>query len=124
MAGLLSEMAGRHARSVGPDVAGLMPALQKFIPPAEAFDHMQYSAFANSQLHRLLRRRIDTIIVTGSETDVCVLLSVLMAVDLGYRVTIARDGTCSSSDETRDALWSLQKAVRRPNRAVRCRRDH
>jgi nicotinamidase-related amidase len=88
----------------------LMPALQNFMPPARAFNRMQYSAFANGQLHRLLRRRnIDTIIVTGSETDVCVLSSVLMAVDLGYRVIIARDGTCSSSDETHDALLSLYR---------------
>ena len=35
----------------------LMPALQTFMPPAEAFDRMQYSAFANGgQLHRLLRQ--------------------------------------------------------------------
>ena len=30
-------------------------------------------------------------IVSGSETDVCVLATVLDAVDMGYRVIIARD---------------------------------
>jgi nicotinamidase-related amidase len=29
--------------------------------------------------------------VTGSETDVCVLATVLDAVDLGYRVIVVRD---------------------------------
>ena len=38
-------------------------------------------------------------IVSGSETDVCVLATVLDAVDMGYRVIIARDAVCSSSDE-------------------------
>jgi nicotinamidase-related amidase len=67
-----------------------------------------YSAFANGQLHTMLRRQgIDTIILTGSETDVCVLSSALSAVDLGYRVVVARDAVCSSADETHDALIRL-----------------
>lgn len=86
----------------------LVPPLQKFVPPAETFDRMQYSAFTSGGLHTRLRQRdIDTIIVTGSETDVCVLSSVLTAVDLGYRVIVARDAICSSSDQTHDALLDL-----------------
>ena len=46
-------------------------------------------------------------IVTGSETDVCVLATVLGAVDLGYRVIVVRDAVCSSSDEGHDALMTL-----------------
>ena len=88
----------------------LVPALQRHVPPAGIFDRMQYSAFANGGLHTFLRRRgIDTIIVTGSETDVCVLSSVLAAVDLGYRVVVARDAICSSSDESHDALLGLYR---------------
>lgn len=37
----------------------------------------------------------------------CVLSTVLDAVDLGYRVVIATDAICSSSDETHDALLKL-----------------
>jgi nicotinamidase-related amidase len=45
---------------------------------------MQYSTFACGRLRPFLReRRVDTVIVTGSETDICVLSSVLSAVDLG-----------------------------------------
>jgi len=33
--------------------------------------------------------------------------SVLAAVDLGYRIIVARDAVCSSSDETHDALIKL-----------------
>lgn len=46
-------------------------------------------------------------IVTGSETDVCVLATVLDAVDLGYRVIVVRDAVCSSSDEGHEALLEL-----------------
>jgi nicotinamidase-related amidase len=88
----------------------LVPALQHYVPPAELFDRMQYSAFANGRLHAFLRHRgIDTIVITGSETDVCVLSSVLTAVDHGYRVIIARDAICSTSDESHDALLGLYK---------------
>ena len=63
------------------------------------------SAFGNPQLHQHLREcQIDTLIVSGSETDVCVLSSILAAADYGYRVIIAEDAVCSSSDEGHEAL--------------------
>jgi nicotinamidase-related amidase len=73
-------------------------------------DKMVYSAFANGRLHADLRaRQCDALIVSGSETDVCVLSSVLAAVDLGYRVILAADAVCSSSDESHDALIGLYR---------------
>ena len=45
--------------------------------------------------------------ITGAETDVCVLAAVMDAVDHGYRVVLAKDALCSSSDETHDALMTL-----------------
>lgn len=44
---------------------------------------------------------------TGSATDVCVLATVLGAVDRGYRVVVATDAICSSADETHDASVRL-----------------
>jgi nicotinamidase-related amidase len=49
----------------------------------------------------------DGLIVTGSETDVCVLATVLGAVDLGYRVIPVRDEVCSSSDAGHDAMMQI-----------------
>lgn len=93
-----------------PRLLELMPELQRFVPPAVVFDKLVYSAFANGQLHAELRaRQCDTLIVSGSETDVCVLSSVLGAVDHGYRVILAADAVCSSSDESHDALTDLYR---------------
>lgn len=43
-------------------------------------------------------------LVSGGETDVCVLATVLGAVDAGFRVIVATDALCSSVDETHDAI--------------------
>jgi nicotinamidase-related amidase len=64
--------------------------------------------FFEPDLPALLRRRgTESLVITGAETDVCVLAAVLDAVDFGYRVVLATDALCSSSDETHDALLTL-----------------
>ena len=60
----------------------IVPALSHLIPPATVIDKPVYSAFAESGLAAFLHdKSVDTLIVTGSETDVCVLATVLDAVD-------------------------------------------
>lgn len=82
----------------------LVPELARFAPPAQVVDKTRYSAFVSSQLTAVLRHRnADALIITGGETDVCVLSTALSAVDLGWRVIIVRDAICSSSDQTHDA---------------------
>lgn len=86
----------------------LMPPLGALCPPATLIDKTRYSAFAEPRLIEHLRRReADAVIVSGSETDVCVLACVLDAVDIGYRVIVARGAICSSSDEGHDMLMRL-----------------
>jgi len=86
----------------------LLPELLELIPPAQVVDKHFYSPFTEPQLHRDLQDRgIDSIVITGGETDVCVLAAVLDAVDLGYRVVVASDALCSVSDEAHDNLLQL-----------------
>lgn len=93
---------------IDPEQLELMPPLRALVPPARVVDKTRYSAFAGSTLHaRLTARNVDTLIVTGSETDVCVLSTVLDAVDYGYRVIVVRDGVCSSSDAGHDASMAV-----------------
>ena len=62
----------------------IVSPLSRRIPPATVIDKPAYSAFAESGLATFLREKdVDTLIITGSETDVCVLATVLDAVDLG-----------------------------------------
>jgi nicotinamidase-related amidase len=91
-----------------PRLLDLLPPLARLAPPATVIDKTRYSAFAESGLHAHLRvRGVDSLIITGSETDVCVLATVLGAVDHGYRVILVRDAVCSSSDEGHDTLLGL-----------------
>ena len=91
-----------------PRLLELLPSLARLSPPAAVIDKTRYSGFAEPNLlAHLWQRGADGLIVTGSETDVCVLATVLGAVDLGYRVILVRDAVCSSSDEGHDALLQV-----------------
>lgn len=86
----------------------LIPSLARLVPPAAVIDKRVYSPFMEPALLNLLRqRRTDAIVISGAETDVCVLAGVMSAVDLGFRVILAADALCSSSDATHDALLTL-----------------
>jgi nicotinamidase-related amidase len=88
----------------------LVPALARFAPPAAVIDKPGYSAFVGSSLASFLTdKAVATLVVTGAETDVCVLASVLDAVDLGFRVVIVEDALCSSSDAGHDALMTMYR---------------
>ncbi len=82
-----------------PKMLDLLSPLATLSPPATVINKTRYSAFSEPHLYRhLLKREADGLIVTGSETDVCVLATVKRAVDLSYRVILVRDAVCSSSD--------------------------
>jgi nicotinamidase-related amidase len=95
---------------VDPGLIDLLPPLAGFAPPAQVIDKTHYSAFALSTLaEHLVARSADALIVTGAETDVCVLATVLAAVDRGFRVVVVTDGVCSVSDEGHDSLLGLYR---------------
>ncbi|MEZ0059964.1 nicotinamidase-related amidase [Bradyrhizobium elkanii] len=93
---------------LGAEMIELVPDLAQFVPPARTFDKHVYSPWTGSDLHARLRSAtVDTLIVTGGETDVCVLATVLGAVDWGFRVILATDALCSSADETHDSMMNI-----------------
>lgn len=93
------------------ELVELVPLLRRLVPPATVIDKRVYSPWVEPMLDRLLRERgVDSLVITGAETDVCVLAAVLGAVDRGYRVVIATDAICSSSDQTHDALMTLYRS--------------
>ena len=81
-----------------PAVLDVMAVFRPFIPPAHVADKATYSALESPRFVALLRRMAcRTLVVTGVETDVCVLATVMTAMDRGYRVVIVEDA-CQSSD--------------------------
>lgn len=63
-------------------------------------DKPGYSAFAHTTLQQvLIRRRIETLIITGVTTEVCVGSTLRSAIDLGYRCVTVSDA-CASGDPT------------------------
>src|SRR3954449_8814001 len=93
---------------IGPDMVALVSDLAVFVPPARVFDKNVYSPWTGTDLHEQLRSAaIDTVILTGGETDVCVLSTMLGAIDWGFRVVLVQDALCSSADETHDAMMNV-----------------
>ncbi|MDT8267144.1 cysteine hydrolase, partial [Roseomonas sp. DSM 102946] len=63
-----------------PEAIDLLPPLARFVPPAEVLDKTVYSPWSGTELEERLRARdVDTLVITGVETDVCVLAAVLGA---------------------------------------------
>lgn len=90
------------------DLPRIVPELEEQASASAVFDKHVYSAFGAPGFAEHLRERgAEALVVTGTETDVCILATVLDAVDLGYRIMVARDAVCSSSDESHDALLGL-----------------
>jgi nicotinamidase-related amidase len=88
----------------------LVEPLGAFVPPAQLCDKAVYSAFGNPKLAPWLKAQgADTLIMSGGETDVCVLATVMSALDLGFHVVLATDALCSASDRTHDALLLLYR---------------
>ena len=103
-------MARDDARQIGSAPPWAHAAARRSRSAARVFDKPVYSAFAGHKLHQHLQDRgTDTLVVTGSETDVCVLATVIGAVDHGYRVIVVTDAVCSSSDEGHDAMLKLYR---------------
>lgn len=93
---------------LSPDWLGLLPQLERLALSGHVLDKSVYSPWFQTGLEATLRHRgITTLVVSGAETDVCVLATVLGAVDRGFRVLVATDAVCSSADQTHDAVLTL-----------------
>lgn len=99
------------ADRLDPAAVDLLPELRRFVPPASVIDKRVYSPWLDGTLEECLKRlEADTMVVSGGETEVCVLSTVLGAIDRGYRVIVASDALCSSSDKTHDELLDVYRS--------------
>ena len=89
------------------ELIDLVPDLTRFVPPAQLEDKPVMSPWHGSLHARLQSAGISSLIVSGAETEVCVLATVIGAIDLGYRVIIVPDAICSGADATHDAMLEI-----------------
>jgi isochorismatase family protein len=95
---LLSHWQDMSGERLDPCLIQLVPPLAALAPPAmlstkriirHATNRLSYGRWGGFKAGAL--------VITGSETDVCVLAAVMDAVDAGYRVILAEDALCSVS---------------------------
>jgi nicotinamidase-related amidase len=93
----------RHWESV--TLARMDPALLDLVPPLvgrarpeSILDKRSHGGWEDPAFVKAIgRRRASTLVLTGVETDVCVLAFAFGATDRGYRVIIVKDAVASSS---------------------------
>ena len=92
----------------GEECLALHPTLQKFAKTENTFDKTTYDAFASGSFRSSIEKaNPSALIFSGIETDVCVLATVLTAVDLGIRTIIAKDAVTSSDLDSHNACFEF-----------------
>lgn len=95
-------------QALGDDMVDILPELRALVPPAMVYDKPIYSPWLDGRLHLFLQKQeVSTLVISGGETDVCIMAAVMGAVDLGYSIILLRDAMCSTSDQTHDASLAV-----------------
>jgi nicotinamidase-related amidase len=91
-----------------PSMLDLVPELARCIPPGEVVEKRSYGGFDEPGFLQALRRReASALVLTGVETEVCVLSVAIQAMDRGWRVVVVEDAVASSAKEGHEAAHGL-----------------
>ena len=91
-----------------PGLVDLVPPLAAIADPADIYDKPTYSLFETPAfVDRLGRDGVRTILFSGVETDICVLATLIAAVDRGFRVIAVADALTSSDHASHAAILEL-----------------
>ncbi len=93
-----------------PALIELVPELAHYVPPAGIEDKKVMSPWFGALHAGLQQAGVTAIVVTGAETEVCVLATMLGGIDLGYRMVLVTDAVCSGADETHDAMLRIYES--------------
>ena len=85
----------------GPELVELVDPLRELAPPARVCDKSTHSAFNSGDFSELVGRSgAEVLVLSGVETDVCVLGTALDAIDEGLHVVAVSDAVASSVPES------------------------
>jgi|RhiMetdeSRZDD1v2_1073273.scaffolds.fasta_scaffold281731_3 nicotinamidase-related amidase len=99
------ESSSMLAENIKTEQLEIVPALRRFVPPARMVSRYVFSAFASPVLEETLDLlRADTLLLSGIESDVCVLATALGAIDRGFRLIIVKDAIASSKFAGHEAV--------------------
>ena len=95
---------------LGAPMIDLVPELAAFVPPAKVFDKHVSSPWIGTDLNELLRgASVDTIVISGGETDVCVQATVMGAIERQrLRLRSKKSDLTSSRREWASSRWELR----------------
>lgn len=86
------------------DLVSLVPGLRDLAPAETCLNKTTYSMFTPPGLTETLAiRGAVTVVVTGAETDICVLATIFDAVERGLHVIVVSDAVASSSVAAHEA---------------------
>ena len=95
------------AGTTGRDLYGAVKDVyDKYQKDVISFDKTRYSCFAGTNLHQMLtERNVKEIHLVGVCTDICVLHTAVDAYNLGYNITVYKDGVASFNEVGHE--WAL-----------------
>jgi len=79
-------------------IGELLPVIQAELGDVVPLDKMEFDCFANQAIKEKIKklpRQINTLIICGVETHICIYQTVLGALQAGYRVWVPADGVSS-----------------------------
>ncbi len=93
---------------------GLGPTVEEIksnLPEHHYTDKISFSACVDNLLDELKSLNRKNVIVTGSETHICVYQTVRDLLDLGYNIHLAQDAVCSRTNENYHNALSLMQQM-------------
>ena len=93
---------------MGPELVNLVAPLPALVPPARIADKTTHSAFNSGDFRDVLDRSgAEVLVLTGVETDVCVLGTAMDAIDEGLYVVMVEDAVASSEPASHRAVLEM-----------------
>jgi len=84
----------QYKKGIGP----LVPELADLLTDAPCPDKVEFNGLANAEVRRELDKldpAVDTLLLCGVETHICIYQTAMGAIDAGYKVRVVADGVSS-----------------------------